>query len=162
MFKSLYSEKTLRRLFLITKILFCVIPFAALGYLYMGSREYDLTYQQMLQANPVMTVTFLTSMCQPFAAWLLNIAQRRYDDLDYSNALVSVFLIFLGECLLKSWIGIIATGLIFWLITKEMPYSLKKEFNEYANWKSILMDASGCIVLLLLCGFCFFASMRLG
>lgn len=162
MFKSLYNEKTLRRVFTITKVILCILPFAALFYVYLGTREYNLTYQELLQANPVLTLTFLTAMLQPLAVWLLTIVQRRVDDLDYSNALVNTFIIFIGECLLKNWLGIIATGVIFWLITKEMPYKISTEFKEYANWKKILLDATGGVVFCLLAAFCFYASMRLG
>lgn len=153
---------TINRVFLITKVILCIIPFATLGYLYMGMQEYNLTYQELLQANPVLAITFLSAMCQPFAAWLLTIAERRFDSMDYSNALVSVLLIFVAECMLKNWLGIAATAILFWLINKDMPYSMEREFKESADWKSILLDASGCVVLILIAALCMFASFRLG
>ncbi len=139
----------------------CIYPFAALGYMSISARTYGLQGSEILRANPVLTITFLTAMLQPFAAWLLKIVQKRADNLDYANALVSVLLIFISECLFKNWVGIIGCAIIFYLLSKDMPYSYKKEFSG-ADWKSILKDATGPIVLILFAVFIFFASSRLG
>lgn len=159
---STNTEKTIKRVFMVTKIILCVMPFATLGYLSIGQQQYGLNYQQLLAANPVLTVTFLSAMCQPFAAWLLTITERRVESMDYSNALVSLVLIFIAECMLKNWLGIISTAILFWLVNKDMPYTMGEEFKKCANWKAILLDASGCVVLCLLAAFCLFASFRLG
>ncbi len=156
------SEKNIKRLFLISKVVFCIIPFATLSYLYMRTQAVGMTYQEILQSNPVLAVTFLTAMCQPFAAWLLTIVEKRYNKLEYASALVGLLLIFIAECFLKNWLGIIATALLFYFIVKDMPFSIKKEFKEYANWKQIILDSTGGLVLILLSLLCFYASLQIG
>lgn len=160
--KPTKTEKNLKRMFTVTKILMCIFPFAALFYLYMKTREYNLAYNEILRANPVITVAFLTAMCQPFAAWLLTIVQRRVDDLDYANAYFNILLIFIAECLFKNWLGIAATAILFYMINKESPLPIKEEFKKYADWKKILFDATGGFVLILLAGFCLFCSLQIG
>lgn len=156
------TNKTIKRIFLVTEVILCLIPFMTLFYLSVGQNEYGLSYQEMLNANPILAVTFLSAMCQPFAAWLLIIAQRRIESFDYSNALVTILLVLIAECMLKNWIGIIATAILFWLTTRIMPLSIKEEFSSSADYKSILIDASGSLVLILLSALCLFASLRIG
>ena len=156
------AEKTISRVFTISKVLLCILPFLALFYLYSQSNASGMNYQDMLESDPILTITFLTAMIQPFAAWLLTIVERRYKEYDYSNALFSLLLIFIAECLLKNWLGIAATAILFYLINKDMPFSIKKEFKEYANWKKILLDGTGGILLDLLSAFVFFASWKIG
>lgn len=156
------AQKNLKRMFLITKVLMCAFPFVALFYIYLGTREYGLDYQELLRANPILSVTLLSACCQPLAAWLLTIVERRVDSYDYSNAIFCTGLIFIAECLLKNWLGIAAMAVLFWMINKESPLPLKEEFKKYADWKKISMDSTGCIVLIVFAAFALFCSLRIG
>lgn len=159
--KMTQTEKLINRAFTIAKVVLCVYPFAALFYMTSSANTYGLSNSEMLQANPILTVTFLSAMCQAFAAWLLTIVQRRYDDLEYGNALISLILIFIAECLFKNWVGLVACGLLFFLIGKEMPYSFKKEF-QLTDKKEAFKDGTGAIVLIILGAFVFWVSMQIG
>lgn len=156
------SQKNLKRMFTLTKILMCVIPFMMVFYMYMQSSQNSVGYNEILRSNPVLTVAFLTAMCQPFAAWLLTIVERRVESMDYANAFTGLLLIFIAECMFKNWLGIASTAILFYMVNKESPYSITEEFKKYANWKSIFMDATGDIVLLILAAFCLFCSLQLG
>lgn len=160
--KQTKADRNLKRVFLITKIIFCVLPFMALSYLYLTADSVGLDYQEALNSDPALAVSFLSAMIQPFAAWLLTLVEKRVNNYDYSNALSLLILIFIAECLLRNYLGIAGTAVLFYMINKGMPFSFKEEFKKYANWKKILVDGSGGFVLILFSAICFFASLKIG
>lgn len=159
--KMTQTEKLINRAFAISKVVLCIYPFIAYFSMNQNANIAGLEGKDALLSNPVLTVTFLSAMCQAFAAWLLTIVQRRYDDLEYGNALFSLILIFIAECLFENWVALFACGFLFYLIGKEMPYSFKKEF-QLTDKKEALKDAAGAIVLIILGAFVFWVSWRLG
>ncbi len=151
----------MKRVFTWSKVLLCVYPFIALFYMRNIASMAGTGMQESLQANPILAVTFLSAMLQPFAAWLLTIVERRVNTLDYADALTCLGIICAAECLLKNWLGIIGCAILFYLVAKEMPYSFKKEFST-ADRGEIFKDAMGPVVLTLLSVFVFFVSSRIG
>ena len=155
------TESRLNRLFNIVKTVLMVYPFITLFYLWTTAGQAGTGLSEFMQGNPIITITFITAMLQPFAAWLLTIVQRRIESLDYDAALISVLLIFIAEALMKNMIGLVGLGVLFFYMYKNMPISLKTCFKE-GDRRLVLKDATGAVILIGHAAICFFAMTRIG
>lgn len=159
--KMTKSERKLSKTFGIVKAVLMIYPFVVLFYLYANASTAGLGFAELLQSDPIITVTFITAMLQPFAAWLLTIVQRRVESADYDSAVVTVLLIFVAEALMENVMGMVGLGVLFWFMYKDMPFTFRACFKE-ADKGLIMKDATGALVLIALGAICMFAMTRIG
>ena len=70
------TESRLNRLFNIVKTVLMVYPFITLFYLWTTAGQAGTGLSEFMQGNPIITITFITAMLQPFAAWLRESTTR--------------------------------------------------------------------------------------
>lgn len=155
------SEKKLNKTFGIVKAVLMIYPFIVLFYLSTKAGMSGVGFSELMRTNPIITVTFITAMLQPFAAWLLTIVQKRVGTGDYDSAIISTLLIFIAEALMENVLGMVGLGVLFFLMYKDMPFTFKACFTD-ADKKLIFKDATGAVVLVLLGAVCMFAMKRIG
>lgn len=154
-------NKTLGKVFTGVKILLAAYPFIVFFYLQFVARQSGTDLTHLMQQSPIVNVAFLTAMLQPFAAWLVVIAERRVKAGQDNAAMISVLLIFIAEAMMRNMIGLIAVGLLFFYIYRKLPVSFKQSFSE-PDKSVVLRDATGALVLIAFAALCLFAATRLG
>lgn len=155
------KDEKLKRYFTILKIVLFCMPFMCMGYLGMFSGGTTLDTQSVIAANPTMAISFLSAMLQPYAAWLVILAERRLADNRGQFAVVSLTLLLVAELFLMSSVGVIGTALVLWKSIRYSGYGVPAAFRSCTP-RSFIYEAGGTIPMLLFASICLFASLRLG
>ncbi|MGN1014736.1 MAG: hypothetical protein ACI4PM_05205 [Butyricicoccus sp.] len=148
------------RWFTAVKVLLTVAPLIALGYLRGMTGGGSLS--ELLQNNPEITVTFLTSMAGPFIAYLLGFAQKHMYEGDTAYMVSHLLFMLVAEAMLRNMVyGILMIALLYMVfrMSGTTPLAaIRTKWHDGHFWR----DLSGCIVLLVFSAFCMFVSFRLG
>lgn len=151
--------KKLNRYFTIMRVVLMCMPFACLAYLGMSGVWGDA--QGALQASPIIAITFLSSMAQPYVALLLKLVQRRLEDGREAYALLNLVLLFAAEMMFMSWVGVIGMLLLIYLAVRQAHMG-PVEMLAGCKPGALVREAGGSVLVLLLAGVCLFASIRVG
>nr|WP_297280266.1 hypothetical protein [uncultured Butyricicoccus sp.] len=158
---SVVQDDKLNRWFTILKIVLFCMPFLYLGYVGIGTGGASLDSQGILSGNPTMAISFLSAMIQPYAGWILILSQRRLGDGRAPYAMVNLAFLFLAELLMMSTVGVIGFALILWRCKKHTGFGPMAAFRKIQT-RRLFAEVGGSVVVLLLAGICFFASMQVG
>lgn len=147
--------------FTAAKVFLTISPLITLGYLQAAAAGGGMQLAEMLTASPETTVTFLASMTGPFVAYLMGFVQKHLYDGDVAYAMTNLTLMMIGEAMLYNTfyfiMMIILMYFVFDMARINPIVAIRQKWKDHF-WR----DISGSIVLLLICAFCMFVSMRLG
>ncbi|MGL4607005.1 MAG: hypothetical protein ACRCU3_06015 [Eubacteriaceae bacterium] len=155
----LKTEKGLNKAFSIAKIVLVISPLLTIVYLNMGFFSVGSSLDVMLKENPVLTIGFLSAMVQPFVAYLLSYLWRKYQEGNVEMVILNLLILFLGEALLGSVLGMVAMLLLIFGIYQVVSFSLKDYF-KYSKRSLILKSISGSLMVLPIASLCAFAMMQ--
>ena len=155
------KDAKLNRYFNILKLALVLMPFLCLGYLTIGAGGASLTADGVLAGNPAMAVSFLSAMIQPYAAWLVILAERRLADGRTDWAIINLSLLLAAELMLMSTVGVIGLGLILWKTSRAYGLRPTAAFRQCGK-SHFVREAGGSVLVILLAGLCLFAMSRLG
>lgn len=147
--------------FTAAKIFLTLSPLISLGYLQAAAAGGGMQLAEMLTASPETTVTFLASMTGPFVAYLMKFIQSHLYDGDAAYAMTNLMLLMIGEAMLYNTVYFIMMIILMYFVfdmTGMNPVAAVRQKWKDHFWR----DISGSIVLLLICAFCMFVSIRLG
>lgn len=147
--------------FTAAKLFLTLSPLISLGYLQTAAAGSNMQLAELLTANPQITVSFLASMTGPFAAYLMGFIQKHLYQGDAPYAMTNLTLLMIGEAMLCQAVYFIMMIVLMYFVfdmTGVNPVkAIRRKWNDHF-WR----DISGSILLLLICGFCMFVSVRLG
>ncbi len=152
--------KSLNKYYTFAKVLLTLSPFAGLMYLSMQSARIGLSMPEAIQSNPKLTILFLTSMINPFIAYLLIFIQKKIDQDDVAYAVTNLVMFMVAELLLQNIVYVMLFGFILYKTLKVYNVTLKESFEKKINNK-FLMTISGSLVVICLAGICLFANIRI-
>ena len=147
--------------FTAAKVFLTLSPLITLGYLQTAATGSNMQLAELLTASPETTVTFLAAMTGPFVAYLMKFVQSHLYEGDAAYAMTNLMLMMIGEAMLYNTVYFIMMIVLMYFVfsmTGMNPFTaIRQKWSDH-----FLRDISGSIVLLLICGFCMFVSMRLG
>ncbi len=154
-------ERRTARVFTIIEVILVIVPVTLVCYLWMTGGSLG-GLRDAFEADPAITVSFITAMCQPLVAWLLRFVHQHYREGDGGYAVANLIGLICGELLLQNAVGVLGCGFLLWRIWRRVVPN-----GEFAAWRrdrtlgGKLADLSGVIVIILLGAICAFATWRL-
>lgn len=115
--------------------------------------------QQVIEADPKFLIMFLTSMVNPFIAYLLIYMHKRINDGDISYAVVNLVVLIVAEFIFQNALYMFLLGFILYKTIKTYNISIKSSFKDKIKDK-FLMVISGGIVVIIFASICLFATIR--
>ena len=147
------------RWFHIAKVLLVLPPLIAFVYLQAAAGGSD--FSSLLERDPTLAVTFLSSMAGPFIAYLLWFAQKHFYDGEADYLMAHLALLFAAGLLLRNMLYLLTLLFLMYLVFKQTELTpLAALRSKWGN--HFFRDLSGCFVVILFAAFCLFASFRLG
>lgn len=155
------GQQKLHKYFRIVIGFMALTPVLCLVYMNGFGRAEGLEIHGMLNANPVMAVTFLTAMLNPFAAYLLYYAKKRLEKGDYTYTAVNLIGLLVIELILLNLVYAAMLFVLLYNVKRCSGLSLPKLLKSY-RIRSLLYDVSGSLIMLPIAALCLFAQLRLG
>lgn len=154
-------EQQTRKIFTIVEVVLCCIPVLVIG-MYLGSgRSFTSDgLESYFSKDPGFAVSFLAACVQPFVAYLLRLAYRRYSAGDVGYCGGNLIVLLCAEMLLSNIPGTVGMVVLLWRTWK----NVSPHFSDWAHERGVggvLVDLSGGIVVLVLAAICAFANFRL-
>jgi uncharacterized membrane protein YecN with MAPEG domain len=100
-------------------------------------------------------------MINPFIVYLLIFIHRKVNEGDVAYAVVNLVLLAVSELMLENVIYVILLGFILYKTTNSYGITIKESFQKKRS-DHFLSTISGSSVVILLCGICLFARIRIG
>lgn len=157
---NIRSIRALDKYYNLTKILLTLSPFVCISYLYINSIKAGSSIQSIIEANPRFVILFLSSMINPFIAYLLIFMQRKIKNGDIQYAVTNLFMLMLSELMFQNIIYIFLIGFILYKTLKTYNISIKDSFKKKIKDKFFL-SISGSIVVMFFACICLFATIRI-
>ena len=151
----------LHRVYNTVKAVLIIMPFVTLLYLYIGTPTAGLDFTSLLQGNPLLALTFLIAMIQPFIVLMLGAAEKDEIAGLGEGALVIITLLLIAECMMRHLLGIVGLIVLFYLTSRKVTLS-GAGFKALLRNKQIWGQALGGLVILLLAALCLFIALRIG
>lgn len=151
------TDKRLDRWFTILKVVLFCMPFLYLGYVGLGTGGIDA--KNVLESQPTMAISFLSAMLQPYAAWILILSRRRLEDGREAAAVLNLSVLLAAELLTMNTVGVVGFALVLWGSCKRTGLNPLTALRGVGPGRRFY-EAGGSILVLLLAGLCFFASMQ--
>lgn len=156
-------EQLTRRIFLGVQVALVVIPIAyfALSGVATGTLLTPSGLQQLMEANPVASVSLLAAFLQPFVAYFLHIVYRHYERGDFGYAAGNLAGLICAEMLMQNMMGIVGVAVLLWRVWPRCS-------GNIGSWVArrgvggVAADVSGALVMLALAALVAFASWRIG
>lgn len=156
-------ERLTRRIFTTVQVVLVAIPFVHLGFagvLNAGTAAME-SLRVMLEQNPAFLVSFIAALLQPFVAYLVRIAYRRYAQGDAGYAAGNLVGLLCAELLMQNMVGIVGMAVLLWRTWGRASVAL----GPWARGRragGVLADVSGALVAVVLAALLAFANARLG
>ena len=154
-----YEKKSIEKYYTIAKVLLTISPIVCVLYLNVGSISVGKSILNVIQEDPKLLM-FLSTMSNPFIAYLLIFMQRRIEEKDIAYAVVNLAILVIAQIMFQNIVFIAILGLLLYKMLKTYNVSLKECFREKFK-NQFFLTISGAIVVIFIASICLFASIRI-
>ncbi len=153
-------NNTLNRYFVMVKIALVMAPI--LGYFYITSMAamMQISLQEVLEINPSLTIMLITTMVNPYIAYLVDISQKKLENEEASFAILNMTLLVLAQCLSQNLLYIFLLGLLFYKVTKIYKIDAVKEL-KLITIKQYFTLGGGSFIVIFIYMLCLFVSLQI-
>lgn len=155
-----YEKKSIEKYYTIAKILLTISPIVCVLYLNVGSMSIGNSILDVIKEDPKLLIMFLSTMSNPFIAYLLIFMQRRIEEKDISYAVVNLTILIMAQIMFQNIVFICLLGFLLYKTLKTYNVSLKLCFAEKLKDKFFL-TISGALLVILIAAICLFATIRI-
>ena len=155
-----YEKKSIEKYYTIAKVLLTISPIVCVLYLNVGSISVGKSILNVIQEDPKLLIMFLSTMSNPFIAYLLIFMQRRIEEKDIAYAVVNLAILVIAQIMFQNIVFIAVLGLLLYKMLKTYNVSLKECFREKFK-NQFILTISGAIVVIFIASICLFASIRI-
>ena len=152
-----YEKKSIEKYYTIAKVLLTISPIVCVLYLNVGSISVGKSILNVIQEDPKLLIMFLSTMSNPFIAYLLIFMQRRIEEKDIAYAVVNLAILVIAQIMFQNIVFIAILG---YKMLKTYNVSLKECFREKFK-NQFFLTISGAIVVIFIASICLFASIRI-
>ena len=92
-----YEKKSIEKYYTIAKVLLTISPIVCVLYLNVGSISVGKSILNVIQEDPKLLIMFLSTMSNPFIAYLLIFMQRRIEEKDIAYAVVNLAILVIAQ-----------------------------------------------------------------
>lgn len=158
--RSNSKEKLMNRMFMVTKIFLTSTPVIAYFYVTLLASTQQLSFQEVLVAQPSVTIIFLIAMINPYIAYLIDLIQKKLECGDHRFALINMALLLVAQMLTMNLFYFMMLLYVFYKAIHYYNVNLK-EFRTFMTIKQAIWNGGGSMFAILISSICLFASIQL-
>ncbi|MFV0394709.1 MAG: hypothetical protein ACK5LC_09980 [Coprobacillaceae bacterium] len=159
-YKNNKAEQKLKRYFTITKVFLALTPI--IGYIYVSLRAsmLSITFQEILQTMPSITIIFLIAMVNAYVAYLLHLVQQKLEQGDTSYACINMLLLIAAQMITGNLLFVLMLLWIFYVMVKMYKINIKETIKN-STLKKAFVYGGGSFIVILFSSISLFATLRL-
>lgn len=154
------AETRLHRYFLILKVFLALTPVLCYLYVSMLGVMNNMSFQQVLQQTPSITVVFLITMVNPYVAFLVQLVERKLAIGDRQFACCNMLLLLLAQLLTLNLIYFTMLAFVCYQAIRCYKIQLFPTIKGMGV-KLLFFHGGGSMLVMMISCVCLFATIRL-
>ncbi len=150
----------LNRYFMLVKGALAIAPILAYFYVSVSASMMQSSLQDILALNPSLTIIFITSMINPYIAYLIGIGQKKLETGEYEFLVLNMTLIMVALCLSQNVFYIFMVGFLFYQTVRIYRLEVGKILKSI-TLKQYFSIGGGSFIVIFIYMLCLFISFRI-
>lgn len=152
--------KKLNRYFVVTKVFLAITPFICYIYIALKGMMVNLSFQNVLQQEPSITVIFLIAMMNPYIAYIIHLMQKHLEQGDIRFAGINMILLLIAEMLTMNVFYFVMLLYVFYRAVQFYNINILKTLKK-ATIKQTFFYGGGSMLVMLISCISLFATIKL-
>lgn len=158
--KKIKELKKLNRYFVITKVFLAITPFICYLYIALRGIMVNLSFQQVLQQEPSITIIFLIAMMNPYIAYIIHLMQKHLQQGDKKFACINMGLLLIAQILTLNVFYFVMLLYVFYRAIQFYDIEILKTLKK-ATIKQMFYCGGGSMLVMLISCISLFATIKL-
>lgn len=159
-YKKQQAEQKLQRYLTITKVFLAITPVIGYLYIFLRASMLSITFQEILQTMPSVTIIFLITMVNAYVAYLLHLVQQKLRQGDLLYACINMVFLIIAQIVIRNYLFVSMFAWIFYVMIKTYHIDGKQMFKDN-SLKKTMVYGGGSLMVLVFSSISLFATLRL-